>query len=267
MRSREFRLEGGDRNVGTAYLPVDTQKPSPVLIACHGWKFHRALTPFTTALVERLTARGMFVVTLDFFGCGETGGDYAEMTYGRWAENVAAVFAEVATWDTVDAARIGCLGISSGSTAALRFARDERRAAFVVSVATCLGLYINMPHSPARTLSENMETLLSGGTARVFDVRFPLTFFTDFVQHAPLYDVQEIACPVLFLQGAEDNVWRRSDAWTGNALRQRANAATWHVEIEGGDHGLDSRPKESVDALEHWLEGRGMLGASVRPVS
>jgi uncharacterized protein len=265
MHSTSFQLADGDRNVGTMYLPASPPVCGSVLIVCHGWQGDRTLTPFTTELVERLTAHGMAVVTFDFFGCGDTGGDYAEMTYGRWAEDIAAVFAEVASWDWVDATMIGCLGISSGSTAALRFARAERHVAFVISVASCLGLYINMPRSPARTMSESLEILLAGGSAKVFDTSFPLAFFSDFVEHAPLYELQAVACPVLFLQGTEDNIWRRTDALIGNTIRQKYNMPTALVEIAGGNHGLDSRPSESVDALLDWLQGRSVLEKTSRP--
>jgi pimeloyl-ACP methyl ester carboxylesterase len=78
-------------------------------------------------------------------------------------------------------------------------------------------------------------------------------FFRDFVAHAPIYDVHEIACPVLFLQGTEDNPFRRSDAWLGYQLRLGAGVPVTHVEIEGGDHGLGSRATESTAVAVSWL--------------
>jgi uncharacterized protein len=201
----------------------------------------------------------MVVVSFDFFGCGDTGGSYTDMTYGHWTENLADVHGWVGQQTWADPTRIGCLGISSGSTAALRFARQSQSCAFAISVATCLGLYISMPNSPARTYVRQVRDLLAGGRAPVFGMEFPHEFFRDFVEHAPIYDVHEIACPVLFLQGAEDNPFRRSDAWLGYQLRQRAGAPVEYVEVEGGDHGLGSRAEESTEIVVSWLQAQRLL--------
>ena len=117
MKTSDFRLPGGDRNVGTVYTPDFGSELMPAMIVCHGWGGNRALDPFRQELCSRLINRGMAVVTFDFFGCGDTGGSYSEMTYGRWTDNLAAVYAWVVGQDWADPARIGSLGISSGSTA------------------------------------------------------------------------------------------------------------------------------------------------------
>jgi dipeptidyl aminopeptidase/acylaminoacyl peptidase len=253
VRKSDYRLPDGDRIAGSLYLPEDRNASLPVMIVGHGWGGDRRLDPFRQELGTRLVSRSMAIITLDFYGCGETGGPYAEMTYGRWVENLADVYRWATTQPWADPARIGCLGISSGSTAALRFAR-EHGAAFVISIATCLGLYISMPNSPARTFVREAEGLLRGGRAGVFGISFPLEFFRDFIGHAPVYHVDEIACPVFFLQGVKDNPFRRSDAWLGYQLRRDRDAPVRYLEIADGDHGLNSAPEESVDAILAWLE-------------
>jgi hypothetical protein len=88
-----------------------------VLIVCFGGTSDRQLYPFTVELCARLTAAGAAVVTFDFCGWGETGGDPSGRTYGRWAANVADVCTYVSAQAWADAGRIGALGISTGSTA------------------------------------------------------------------------------------------------------------------------------------------------------
>lgn len=259
MKSSDFRLPDGDRNAGTVYLPDATEGPMPAVIVCHGWGGNRTLEPFSLDLCSRLTERGMALVTFDFFGCGETGGLYSEMTYGRWGENVSAIHTWVATQGWADPGRIGTLGISSGSTAALRHARQYPETAFVISIATCLGLYISMPRSPARIFAEGIEALLGGETAEVFGVSFPVAFFRDFVQNAPIFDLDAIRCPVFFMQGSKDNPFRRSDAWLGNEMRRYYGVPVHYREIEGGDHGLNEGHEEAVDAVIAWLESLAIL--------
>ena len=83
MRESRFQLADGDRNVGTVYLPEERSAPVPVLAVCFGGTSDRQLYPFTVELRARLTTAGAAVVTFDFYGWGETGGDPNDWTYGR----------------------------------------------------------------------------------------------------------------------------------------------------------------------------------------
>lgn len=259
MKRTNFRLSEGDQNAGTVYLPDHPAGPMPVMIYCHGWGGDRTLSAFPQELCSRLTDAGMALVTFDFYGCGETGGPYDQMTYGRWTENLAAVHEWVERQPWADSARIGTLGISSGTTAALRHALGRPGSAFVISIATCLGLYINMPRSPARTFVENAEAMLVGERRNVFDIAFPEAFFRDFVEGAPVFTVASIECPVFFLQGTNDDPFRRSDAWLGKELRRTAGRPVAYREIEGGDHGMGKKAEEGASAVLDWLIDIGVL--------
>ena len=129
MKTADFQLPDGDRNVGTFHLPDDVDIPVPVMIVCHGWGGDRTPGAFRQELRDRLPESGMAVVTFDFYGCGDTGGPYGDMTYGRWTSNLADIFSWVSRQVWADVSRIGCLGISSGSTAVLRFGRQTPGAA------------------------------------------------------------------------------------------------------------------------------------------
>lgn len=259
MKSRDFRLAAGDRNAGTVYLPDPHGDRMPVMIYCHGWGGDRTLSAFPQELCSQLIEAGMAFVTFDFYGCGETGGPYEQMTYGRWTENLAAIHQWVERQEWADPPRIGTLGISSGTTAVLRHALGLPTSAFVISIATCLGLYISMPRSPARTFVDNAEVILAGDRRKVFDIAFPEAFFRDFVGGAPIFAVASIECPVFFLQGSKDNPFRRSDAWLGKELRRTAGRPVEYQEIEGGDHGMDQKAEEGASAVLSWLTDIGVL--------
>jgi dipeptidyl aminopeptidase/acylaminoacyl peptidase len=253
-----FRLEGGDANVGDVFLPGGARDRLPVIVYCHGWNGSKAARPTTDALRERASRIPMAFVAFDFFASGATGGSYSDMTYGRWTRNLEAVVDWVAAQEWADPARVGCYAVSSGTTAALRLAACGRKLAFVVSVATCIGLFIDMPLPPGRLLAENLASLAAGGTAPVFGVPFGLEFFRDFLAGAPVHVLPSIACPVFFLQGANDNPWRRSDAALGYDLLRRAGVPTRHRELEGGGHGLDEVPERCADEVIHWLQEIGI---------
>ncbi len=259
MRESRFQLANGDRNVGTFYLPDERRAPLPALIVCHGWPGDRRLSPFTEELVARATEVGAAVVTFDFYSSGETGGDPRGMSDGRWAANLADICAYVAGQDWADAARIGALGISSGSTAVLRCAIETRALIVGIAVATCLGHYIGMPNGPAKRLIDNVDALLAGETVELYGYPCGLDYFKDFIGGAPIYRLHETTCPIFFLQGGADNVFRRTDARLGYEMMQWRGLPAGYREIESGDHGLSNVPQEAAMAVLDWLRAMSFL--------
>jgi pimeloyl-ACP methyl ester carboxylesterase len=253
MTRSRFVLSNGDHNAGEVYLPDRRDGRLPLVIYCHGWNGNRELRPCTQALLDRCLPAGMGMLSFDFFGCGETGGDFSQMTYGRWTANLENVVDWVVQQEWADPSRIGCLAISSGTTAALRLAAASHKLSFVISVATALGLFIDMPDGPGRTLVDNWETLTGGGTAEVFGTKFTLDFFRDFIGRAPVYDLASITCPVFFLQGMLDDPWRRSDAWLGCRILEHRGVPVKHRELEKGGHGLDEVPDQCAEEIMNWL--------------
>ncbi|MBV9282811.1 MAG: alpha/beta hydrolase [Chloroflexi bacterium] len=264
MHTSRFQLPGGDRNVGTVYLPEEVAAPMPVLVVCFGGSSDRQPYPFTAGLCARLTAAGAGVVTFDVFGWGETGGDPNGWTYGRYAANLADVCTYVRDQAWADGDRIGALGISAGSTAVLRCAIETRSLTAGICVATFLGHYVSMPAGPARLLVDHLDTLLTGGTVEARGrgsvvYRFGLDHFIDAIGGAPIYRLHKVSCPILFLQGGADNLFRRSDARLGYELLQSHGLPASYREIEGGDHILSNVAGEGAEAVLLWLRGIGFL--------
>jgi len=253
VETSRFQLQDGDKNVGTAYLPDERPAPVPVLVVCYGGTSDQHLYPFTVELRDRATAAGMAVVTFDFYASGETAGDPRDATYGRWADNLGAVCAYVATQAWADAGRIGALGISAGSTAVLRYAITRPPLAAGIAVATFLGHYVAMPEGPAKSLIDHLDTLVAGGTVDLFDTPYGLGFFKDCIGGAPIYRLHTINCPIFFLQGGADNVFRRTDARLGYDLLRAHGLPASYREIEAGDHVLGNVPHEGADAVLAWL--------------
>jgi len=252
MKSTHFKLDAGDANCGTVYLPDTAAGKLPVVVYCHGWGANRTLAPVVASLARLLETRRAALVAFDFFGCGETGGNYSLMTYGRWRNNLADVFEWIVRQPWADPSRIGCFAISSGTTAALRYAATSTLPAFVISVATCAGHFIQMPNPPGRILVNHIDELAAGKTVELFGTQFGLEFFHDFLNEAPVYNHSSINCPVFFLQGASDNPWRRADSWLGYQLLKSKGAK--HLEMENGDHGLDTVADAAANEAFTWLQ-------------
>jgi dienelactone hydrolase len=144
----------------------------PVLIICLGGGSIVEPSPFTAELCEHLTASGATVITFDFYGMGQTGGNPNEWTYGRLAANLSDICDYVSAQEWADQSRIGALGVSAGSTAMLRYAIETRKLAAGIAVATYLGHFASMPDGPAKLLVDHLDALIAGGDYRGEGARF-----------------------------------------------------------------------------------------------
>ncbi|MCL2003669.1 MAG: alpha/beta fold hydrolase [Oscillospiraceae bacterium] len=247
----DFKLSTGDLNVGTVYLPKENAKNLPVIIYCHGWGGRRQLWTPTQMLCNRAMEKGIALVTFDFFGCGETGGDHSKMTYTRWKENLSDIVSWVESQPFSDKEKIGCYAFSSGSTAALRLAAEDERLAFVISIGTCISSHIFMrTGGPSKWLADNLETLMSGGAVKDFG----LEFLVDTISGAPIHSMDKIACPVLFLQGTADNTFRCADAKMAFDLMSSVNPTLpTYIPLKDGTHELDNMADEAMAIVYGWL--------------
>jgi pimeloyl-ACP methyl ester carboxylesterase len=259
MHQFDFSINAHDHLVGTAYLPAVGLENIPVLVYCHGWGGTRVLPKPQSALLQKAIRLKIAVLSFDFFGCGDSGGDFSLASYGRWTQNLEDVVDWTAAQSWANPKSIGCWGVSSGTTPCIRLSESTSKLAFVISTATCLGLFVNMLNGPTKVFIENWEGLRSGGTAQVFGVNFPIGFFDDFIRNAPVYSLDKVKCPVFFLQGGLDNVWRKTDSLIGFETMQRYGLPVKHVLIEDGGHGLDEVPEKSANEVMTWLREIGKI--------
>jgi pimeloyl-ACP methyl ester carboxylesterase len=255
MKFETFRLPDGDRNSGRIYRPQKPSESAGALIICHGGPGGRQCDPESIATWDIDPA--WTILTFDNYACGDTGGSDAEMTFDRWGRNTADIYRFARNLSGVNPQRVGLIGISSGSEAALRCAISYETPAFIVSIATCSSP--NYCNWPAEVLCHELAALQRGETRDCCGFQFPLGFFLDAVGNAPIYRIGEITCPVLFLQGTADNAKRRGDALMGHEYMQRANRRSWHVEIPGGNHDIDNLVEQRAAAIRTWLQEISLL--------
>jgi len=261
MYIHDFELTTGDQNVGTVYLPSKSATNLPVLIYCHGWgssRFEdtRNLKIPSQQLCDRAIQENIAYVTFDFFGCGDTGGDYRDFTYSRWKNNLADVITWIESQAFADKSKIACYGTSSGSTAVLRLIAEDSRLCAAISNASCITHHFAMNEGgPAKRFADNVETLAAGNTTMAVGIDFGLEFFVDTISNAPMHTMSQIKCPVLFLQGQDDGIYRRLDAQLGYALMTEADCdnRTAYMPIEGGNHDLTNLPEVAAARVFEWL--------------
>jgi len=189
--------------------------------------------------------RNRACVRFDYSGHGESGGDFAGGTIGRWLEESTAVFEQFCAGPQV------VIGSSMGGWMALLLAREiARRQASRASLA---GLVLI---APAPDFTEELmwkgyspeirdEILTKGVWLRPsqYGDPYPITraLIEEGRNHLLLGSAIEVGCPVRILQGAQDPdvPWRHAFA-----LAQRLPAEDVVLTmIQDGDHRL-SRPQD-----------------------
>lgn len=225
--------------------PAGEASGFPTMIWCHGWKGDRSLSCFSEKLCRRVVERGIAFVTFDFFGCGETGGDYSDMTYRRWRDNPAEVLAWTAAQDFSDETRIGCAAFSPGSTAALRLAAGPNGLAYLVSVGTCASAHIGMAGGgPGLVLAAEYKALSRGGKAACSASICGLSSFSIPSETRPFVgSVRSAACS-----------FYRTDARLAYDVMRRCGLQAEYFEPPEGEHGLDNVADEAVERVFSWLD-------------
>ncbi|MFB9661322.1 alpha/beta hydrolase family protein [Glycomyces mayteni] len=114
---------------GALHLPA-TDTAAPAVALCHGFGGNRAEFGYTfVRLAERLAARGVAAYRFDFAGCGDSDGDFDDLTVSDQVAQAEAVLGALAAHPGVDPERLSLMGMSLGGlTAQLAAARFPVRS-------------------------------------------------------------------------------------------------------------------------------------------
>lgn len=260
MPKIDLRLSFGDRNDMSIWRPNVHDERVPVIIYSPGYGGGKDLgAGIASELCTAAVAASIAFVSFTPFGWPETGGEDADFTYGRWSKNIEDIFHWLREQDWADAGRIGTFGVSSGTTTAIRYAQRSQDLKFVISVATCLSVHVGMSDSPVRRCMQELLVDKTGVIPEYFGKKVTDKFYIDSVCNAPIFRMNQTKCPIFFLQGTKDNIWRRSDAWLGHEELKRAGLPTKYKEIIDGDHNLSEHMSEGVAETMQWLHEIGIV--------
>jgi len=200
------------------------------------------------ALARFAADKGRGFVRFDYSGHGESPGDFADGTIGRWLEESLAVFARFCRGPQV------VIGSSMGGWLALLLARELRRPPANTPPASLAGMVLI---APAVDFTEELmwkkftpaarrELEESGAWQRPSQYGnepYPITrrLIEEGRRHLLLGGLIETACPVRILQGVED-----PDVPWGHAVELVSRLGQDDVVlslVKDGDHRL-SRPED-----------------------
>jgi pimeloyl-ACP methyl ester carboxylesterase len=199
-----------------------------------------------TALFTEAEAQGRACLLLDYSGCGQSAGDFADGMLSRWRDEVLALIASYVSGPVLLA------GSSMGGWLMLLVAEHlKHRLAGLIGIAPAPD-FTRWGYTEAQR-----STLAAGETIYEPNPYGPeptptyARFFADAECHVRLESSIDITCPVRLLHGKADD-----DVPWDISLRLKAALRSDDVQvtlIEDGDHRL-SRPGD-IDALKAIVAG------------
>ncbi|MDN3238814.1 alpha/beta hydrolase family protein [Glycomyces tritici] len=187
---------------GVLHLPRPHPSPAPAVVLCHGFGSNRfEFGNIFTALARRLAAEGLAAYRFDFAACGESDGDFADLTVSDQVAQAGAVLETLASHRALDPDRLSLMGMSLGGlTASLTAAKHPVRSLALWAPAA-LAVEANEPDEDAYwpEILENGYQDLGGRpvTRRFVEDGFGIDPWADAAAHTG---------PALLAYGTEDEL-------------------------------------------------------------
>ncbi|MER3499963.1 MAG: hypothetical protein IMHGJWDQ_000435 [Candidatus Fervidibacter sp.] len=198
----QFRVEG-QTVYGMLHLP-DREGKVPAVALCHGFTGNRIEAHRLFVKMARcLATNGIAALRFDFRGCGESEGDFEQVTVSSEITDALAALDFLRKQPEIDPERIGLIGLSlGGCVATCAAARDGRVRALVLwaAVATLRDLFEGRMDSTTRDLLTKQGWLDFGGW------KVTKAFYEDAAQIDPLREALRYDGAVLIVHGGNDPV-------------------------------------------------------------
>ncbi len=254
-RPVEFPTEGGVTAHALYYPPVnrdargpDSERP-PLVVTSHGGPTAGVVDLLKLA-VQFYTSRGIAVVDVDYGGSTGYGRAYRERLKGRWGvvdvDDCVNAARHLVDADEVDSARLAITGGSAGgytTLCALAFRDAFAAGSSWFGVADLVTFAQDTHNFEARYLDQ-----LVGPWPEQADL---------YRERSPARFADQIDCPVLLIQGLEDEVVPPSQAEAMVRALDARGIPHAYLAFEGEQHGF--RKAESIKRAfeaELWFFGR-----------
>lgn len=255
MSEHPFQIAVGAQTVrGTLHLPDGAPGPVPAVLWLHGFRGNRveAHRAFLEG-ARRLEKHGIASLRIDFRGCGESDGDFAELTITSMKDDARAALAALRARPEIDGQRVGLVGMSLGCAIASQLGDEAALTAmafwspvvFAVPIFARMGLYAAHPE------------LSRQGWIDSAGYRVGRQFLAELSPLDPLGALALWEKPLYVLYGGEDVVTTTENA---EALLSEVPGAIGECNPQA-DHVFGTVPWRTwlLDRTEHWMAGQ-LLG-------
>ena len=232
----EFPTRDGDIAYGFFYAPTnpDAQKPTaelpPLLVMCHGGPTG-ATESSLNLKIQFWTSRGFAVLDVNYRGSTGYGKQYRDRLKNNWGItdvlDVCSGVDYLAAQNLIDKNKVAIRGSSAGGytvLAALTFSDAFKAGASLYGIGDLEALARDTHKFEAHYL----DSLVGEYPAQ------------QYIYHArsPIHHIDQLNCPVIFLQGLQDKVVPPAQAEAMVAALQNKGIMTRYVTFEEEGHGF-----------------------------
>lgn len=222
----------------------------PVVVVCHGFTGSKEGRGRAVEMARFLLQSGYATLLFDFAGCGESQGNFLDLTLTGHIEDLTCA---VDFCLENELGPVFTLGRSFGGTTAICQAAFDNRVSGVctwAAPASLLELFLGFTDEELPS-DENAPVTLAGAEGIIY---LKKSFFTDLSR----YDVRRCASlisprPLLLVQGTKDEVVPPSEASIiYNASREPRELSL----VEGADHQFSNHYATVWQIFLNWLKGQ-----------
>lgn len=207
-------------------------------------------------IARKLTTMGINVLRFDFYGSGDSEGDFKEMTFSGEVEDAFLAIDFIKQQKQVDSTRIGIIGLSMGGAIAAcvagRRANEVKTTILLSAVSDFTVLSERLREGFPKELEEKAR---AEGFLDYYGWPLSIRFIEELPNIHPADEIKNFKNPVLIVHGTKDEAVPVEAAHMFyNVLKDRLVETKLKI-IEGSDHTYNSLiwEKEVLDTIIDWL--------------
>jgi len=246
---------------GMMHIPDGAQGKVPMVAIFHGFTGNKMEPHFVFVKLSRqLEKAGIGSIRFDFYGSGESDGDFSEMTFSGELEDARQIIKFIKNEPMADVENIGILGLSMGGAVAGVIASELKEE---IKALALWAPAFNMPElilEQSKSADEKMLGMLEReGIIDIGGLALSKEFIDDLIKLNIFEFSKGYDKPVLIVHGTEDAAvkYEVSDKILEEVYRGNAKRIT----IEGADHTFNKLEwekkaiEESINFFKENLKG------------
>lgn len=246
---------GGKTLRGILHKPDRVCADIPAIVLCHGFigtkiGLHRIFVKAARTFCEA----GYVVLRFDFSGCGDSDGDYSEITIDDQVnETLAAI--EFLRHSEHQTDKIFLIGHSMGGAVAALTAERAKNLTGLVMWAPVANMYCDILGIVGNRI---FDSVWQSGIGEYMGFELGLRFLKSLQQNLPLAAAQNYRGPVLIVHGTGDDEISYKNVDLYKAKRRGLPFKTDIHLVLGADHTFSSSAweKEVFQATLNWMKNR-----------
>ena len=251
LKMEKIQIEiNGEEKISTLLFKVaEHERAKATIIICHGFRGTKENSGNLFEFAYRLNELALNVLAFDFRGCGESDGDFADITLSRNVEDLKRLIDYA---DQEFSIPIILLGRSfGGSTIIAGGAEDSRVEALVLWATPVL-----MQETFEAMIGKSLKELKEKGSVKIKDSDGKFLLKDNIIKDFKLHDFNDYfkkldEKAVLIIHGKQDET---VDIKNANIIDENCKNSKLFL-IEGADHRFTGKIKIRENISLNWLKG------------